>query len=311
MIVDLLNGPGLRKMKKVEIDRSKYPSVTDWSGYKNTHTRMPCTCSGCGKAVFRSINDFSRYLPDTRVFCKSCSSIRVHETCLNLYGIPHYTKLKKVQLRKRETNLARYGTSCALNVSTRKDPWTSASPEMRQRHSEGVRKAIKARSPEKRTAQIEKQRVTVIETFSKKTVEEKELYVKKTSETKRRNNSFNRSDPEERVYQLLLERFSPSDVLRQYRSEVYPFACDFYVVSRDLYIEYYGTWTHGPAPFDPDNADHQKLLSSWESRKHDHPFYNTAIYTWTNLDVRKAETVKRNNLNLVILRNLKEAEALI
>ena len=35
------------------------------------------------------------------------------------------------------------------------------------------------------------------------------------------------------------------DIIRQYKSDLYPFACDFYIPSLDLYIECNYHWTHG------------------------------------------------------------------
>jgi len=45
------------------------------------------------------------------------------------------------------------------------------------------------------------------------------------------------SQPEEDSYELLVDKFGYSEVIRQYRSEKYPFFCDFYIPCLDLYIE--------------------------------------------------------------------------
>ena len=59
----------------------------------------------------------------------------------------------------------------------------------------------------------------------------------KGNETKRLNNTFNTSKPEEQVYTLLCQQFSEDDIVRQYKSEEYPFNCDFFIKSIELYIE--------------------------------------------------------------------------
>lgn len=56
---------------------------------------------------------------------------------------------------------------------------------------------------------------------------------------------MNTSKSEEMSYVLLVERFGANDILRQYKSEEYPFACDFYIKSRNIYIECNYCWTHG------------------------------------------------------------------
>ena len=126
----------------------------------------------------------------------------------------------------------------------------------------------------------------------------------KANETKRRNGTFNTSKPEEEAYELLCERFSADDVIRQYRSEVYPFNCDFYLKSRDLYIECNFSWTHGGHWYDPlDEADQAKL-KKWQDKGTD--FYNNAVETWTSRDAKKRQTALDNNLNYQVFWSLDE-----
>lgn len=70
-----------------------------------------------------------------------------------------------------------------------------------------------------------------------KTQEDWDEAARKSYETKRRNNSFNTSSDEEVYYNYLLQHFEETDILRQYRDERYPFNCDFYIKSLDLFIE--------------------------------------------------------------------------
>lgn len=56
--------------------------------------------------------------------------------------------------------------------------------------------------------------------------------------TKRKNNSFNSSKAEIQLQKKLVEVFGKCDVVRQYFDrERYPFKCDFYIKSIDLFIE--------------------------------------------------------------------------
>jgi hypothetical protein len=73
--------------------------------------------------------------------------------------------------------------------------------------------------------------------------------------TKRKNGTFNTSKPEDKSYELLCEKFDKDDIIRQYKSEKYPFNCDFYVKSIDTYIECNFNWTHGGHPFDPNSEE--------------------------------------------------------
>ncbi len=95
----------------------------------------------------------------------------------------------------------------------------------------------------------------------------------------------------------LINIFNKGDIICQYRSELYPFNCDFYIKSLDLYIEYQGMWTHGPHPFDKNNINDLKLLEYWKSQNKD--FYNAAINTWTIADPNKRNIAKQNKLNYI------------
>lgn len=65
----------------------------------------------------------------------------------------------------------------------------------------------------------------------------RETILKKSYNTKKQNNSFNTSSPEDYYYTLLVEKYGANNILRQYSEERYPFACDFYVAPEDLFIE--------------------------------------------------------------------------
>lgn len=120
--------------------------------------------------------------------------------------------------------------------------------------------------------------------------------------TKRQNNSFNTSQPEQYVKQLLEQKFK--NVHYQYRSDKYPFNCDFYIEDLDLYIECNFSWLHGSKPYDENDEECVNLLKDWEIRAKTSDYYKNAIYTWTDLDVRKLKIFKENNLNYKIFYNL-------
>ena len=70
-------------------------------------------------------------------------------------------------------------------------------------------------------------------------------------------------------------------------------------------IEYNGTWTHGGHPFDENNQEDIDKLNLWKSKNT--KYYNNAISTWTNRDIRKRNIAKQNNLNFIELWNFQEA----
>lgn len=115
--------------------------------------------------------------------------------------------------------------------------------------------------------------------------------------TMRQNHSFNKSQPEETYYTELCSTYGSDNVIRQYRDSRYPYACDFYIPSEDLFIEVNKSWTHGGHPFDENNPEDVAKREWLKEMSKTSAYYRNALYTWTDLDVRKQQTAKDNNLN--------------
>lgn len=118
----------------------------------------------------------------------------------------------------------------------------------------------------------------------------------KAHETRLKNGTTRISKSENDFYRkLLMLGFNEDDIKRNYFGDGrYPFNCDFYIPSKDLFIEYQGHQTHGPAPFDKENREHLDYLDACNKKGFD-------MSTWTNRDQRKFETALRNKINLVLL----------
>lgn len=117
----------------------------------------------------------------------------------------------------------------------------------------------------------------------------------------RTNNTFNTSSPEDNYYKELINKYGEEDVIRWYSDERYPFVCDFYIPSEDLFIELNKHWTHGGHPFDETNLDDIYQLEQWQEKAETSKYYKNAIYTWTMLDTKKQEYAKKNNLNYRVI----------
>ena len=96
-------------------------------------------------------------------------------------------------------------------------------------------------------------------------------------------------------YKYLINTFSFENVDPQHYDNQYPYSCDFFITGLDLYIEIQGSWTHGKHPFNPGDKKDNEKLNYWKSK--DSEYYNNAIYTWTDLDVRKRACARDNHLN--------------
>lgn len=131
----------------------------------------------------------------------------------------------------------------------------------------------------------------------------------KEATTKKLKNNFNASTVEDNFYLWLLNYFLPDQIIRQYFDiNRYPFNCDFYIVPLDLFIEININWTHGLVPYDETDAFCIEQLTQWKQKAENSDYYKNAIYTWTDLDVRKKKIANQNNLLFVSLYNETEIE---
>ena len=115
------------------------------------------------------------------------------------------------------------------------------------------------------------------------------------TQTKRDNHTFNVSLPEYRLGVLLTSIFGDEDVLHNYKSDLYPFLCDFYIRSRNIYIELNAHWSHGGHWYS-ENVDKQ-VLDKWLSGSRS---YKNAANTFSVRDVAKRNVACQNSLNYIV-----------
>ena len=111
--------------------------------------------------------------------------------------------------------------------------------------------------------------------------------------TKLNNNSYIKSKSENNFYEKLL-LFDNENIIRGYIDTRYPFNCDFYIKSKDLFIEYQGHYTHGYCPFNENDTSHLNYLEAMESKGVD-------MSTWTKRDVNKLNIAKKNRIKLLLI----------
>lgn len=135
-------------------------------------------------------------------------------------------------------------------------------------------------------------------------------YQRKARQTKIKNNTLVNSKLESMAYNLLKKYFS--DIKCQWKDdEKYPYNCDFYIPEIDTWIEIQGFVTHGPEQFDENNIEHLEKVSILKQKNMAHKTPNKNLYfaiikCWTELDVEKRNTAKRNNLNYKEFWNIEQ-----
>lgn len=152
--------------------------------------------------------------------------------------------------------------------------------------------------------QLAKREKTCMEKYGVKSTLQLKFVQEQIYKTKQHNKTYSKSKQEDETYFKLISLFGISDIIRQYKSEQYPFACDFYIKSIDTYIECNYHWTHGTHPFDinnkEDKLEYEKLLKG-NDRK-----YSATLGVWCNSDVKKLEYAKKNKLNYLMFYSPKE-----
>ena len=188
---------------------------------------------------------------------------RIKETNLKKYGVENPMQSEDIKDKARSTNLSRYGVPCSAQNRDVK---------------EKQKRSFKAR-------------------YGVENPMQSKVVQKKANLRKKLNGTFASSGQEHNLYNRLCGVFGKNDVERQYSSKEYPFHCDFYIKSRNLYIELNAHWSHGSHWFNR-NED-EMTLNSWRNRT-DSEYYKTACETWSVRDVAKRETARAHNLTYVV-----------
>lgn len=104
------------------------------------------------------------------------------------------------------------------------------------------------------------------------------------------------------IYKKLVSKFGVDDVKMHYGrfpfDARYPYDCDFYIKSQDLFIEMNGYYSHNNLWFDEKNPDHLKCYTEWASSSS--LSLNKAAKNWRYYDIEKRNMAKKNNLNYLV-----------
>lgn len=226
---------------------------------------------------------------------------KTHKACLEKYGVDSVFKVQKFRNQSLDTCIKKYASdeddiNSIVNIGQLKYVKDKIKNTCLEKY--GVENPMQT--------QYYKNLISSI--LSSNEIQEK-IY-----NTKLLNNSFNISYQEDVCFDLLKEKYS--DCIRQYKSELYPFNCDFYIPSLDLYIEYNGSHYHHYHPFDiNDDNDIDELNRLKEKAENSNAHkngkksqYDNIIYTWTILDLKKRNIAQQNNLNYIEFWNINEVK---
>lgn len=296
--------------KKVTIICPKHGAFRQQAG---SHLRG-AGCPLCGTETMRSKMDYEACAVKRKATCRQrygvdnpmqTEAARASQRAglLEKYGVENISQSEAVIERRRQTNLARYGSTSYAGSQEGK---ARIEATMLERYgaknfmqSDTARDVI--------PSMVEKARQTQRERFGADHYAQSEeyranqaAYKQAELEAKRQNHTFNSSGCEDLLYNRLVALFGTEQVIRQYQDERYPYACDFYVKDRDLFIELNASWTHGGRWWQQDSSWCRRQKAVWQDKAALHAFYKQALDTWLMRDTAKRVAAELGRLNYLV-----------
>ena len=212
----------------------------------------------------------------------------VRESLYKKYGAYDVMHIPHILQKIKDTNLKKFGVEFPLQQLKKENS------EIYQKISQTCINKFGVDSPLKNKEVREKIKQTNIQRYGvDNPLKNKEIW--KKSQDNRQISS--KSKLENNFLNYLKLKYEPDDIITQYKSKEYPYYCDFYIKSINLYIEIQGHWTHNDHPFDINNLNDQLIMNKWRTKSLSDKYYKNALNTWTIKDVEKRNTAIQNNLN--------------
>lgn len=238
----------------------------------------------------------------------------IKKCLIEKYGVDNAQKVEEIALKGVKTRRERYGEGLELisdkiyktRVERFGTYWTdemyekSCNTKLRRygdAHYQNVEKA-KATSLERYGATHFNKTQAYRDLFTEEYVSRMK---EKEYKTKKLNGTFNKSKGEEQCFSILVDIFGKDNVTRQYKEPRYPYFCDFYIRSDDLFVEYNGFWSHGDHPFDKENTEDQENKKLLEEKSNTNQFYRNVLVNWTITDVNKINCAITNELKYIAI----------
>ena len=227
------------------------------------------------------------------------------------YGVKSTFQLNEVKEKSKETCLKKYGKEYAAQSDVVKEKCKQTCLERY-----GVEYSFQSDNNKEKTKKTLLEKYGVENILDSLEIQEKikNTMIKnhgvdspfKSGEIQLKVQKSNKIESENIIYGELIKMFP--EVKRQYKSKEYPFFCDFYIPSLDLYIEYNGFFTHNAHPFDKNNINDIKEAEELYQKGLDKGLYMSAYKVWTQSDPHKVEIARKNKIKLLVFYNMKDVE---
>ena len=320
------------EIKKYLLNRYEYSdSFAETLWRIKLHIENRPTCSQCGKPVkYYKAGKFSEFCSvkcamnsdKVKNYCKQRiqekygvdnvyqSEIiknKIKQTNIERYGSDSYLKTEECKIKAKETSLRKYGTEYPSQSHEFKEKikktnkekygydYGLQSPEIKQK---GIETCLIKYGTEYYAQSDNFKSLFTDENF----VRNAKIKEYNTKKNKHKGNEFNTSNDEQLLLSYLKNKF-PDLIYQYYVDSRYPFNCDFYIPSLDLFIEYNGHWTHNNHIFNKNDENDFKLLEEIKEKSKHSKYYKIYENVWTYRDPLKLKTAQDNNLNYLIIWN--------
>jgi len=220
------------------------------------------------------------------------------DAMIDKYGVDYPMQDALIRQRKIDTCINKYGVEHPMQCEAIKDKmnWAINSDDVRNKIVETFNERYNGSSPFSDEGVRQRGIKTMMDKYNVEYPLQHQEFFDKMIETKKANNILRSSIAETKFFNDLKKIFP--DALSNHKTEQYPFLCDCYIPSLDLYIELNYFWTHNDHFYNPSSKEDNDIVFEWESKNN--KFYENAIETWTQRDMNKHNTAIKNNLNYLV-----------
>jgi hypothetical protein len=207
---------------------------------------------------------------------------KTRQTCLKRYGVEHPMLNPDSTYRQKrdKTCLERYGSTIPTKSEQVKSKTQATNIERYDVPFPMMNEGVKARMVES-LKQNNMQAIAI-----------------KRIETMKRNGSFRKSRAEDKMYELLVQRFGTDDVERNKRPVGTAWPIDFYIKSIDTWIQVDGIYWHG---LDGQLEEHRKRANVDKRSR-------IIVYKWET-DRRQEQWFAEHNMHLIRLTDKQVTQA--
>lgn len=227
----------------------------------------------------KEFNYYKTKIPEKYSFQSENNKQKTKKTLLERYGATDLNQFGSESFKK---NMVRkYGTECPQQTKTVRDK---------------ISKSLSFKQSQK------KMQDTCIRKYGYRYISQVPDIKEKINKAFKDNGTYNSSKDEKIFFNILNIIFDKDDIICQYYSDNYPFNCDFYIKSLNLYIELNCSFFHNKHLYNY-QTDRQELLSLLKKCSiDDNPNrYDNLIDTWVIRDTKKWHIAKDNKLNMLFI----------